>query len=340
MALKQNTAEGGTNGVIPTTANTGGSSGDAFGQITTVGVPTYTFANNVASHGTLSYRVVGIAADTAKFYLYNTGSSSGALRIYIYFNVLPSASQSLLAFQNTTFTQVASVGINSSNKLIVQDSAATLYTAANAVVANTWYRLELQASSGTTTTDGVVNFQYYVGDGTTVQGSSASTTANTGTTNLIRGYFGKLNSTPTLDANFDSFGYDDTTITPLGPYSTANQPPTANAGLDQSNIEPYTTISLVGTDSDTDGTVVTRTWRQISGTTVTLSGTGANRTYTAPGTLAGTTLVFGYKVTDDGGADSVEDTVSHVVLFASERAVVGGVEVPVATKVVSGGQLI
>jgi hypothetical protein len=94
---------------------------------------------------------------------------------------------------------------------------------------------------------------------------------------------------------------------------------------------------LTGTDSDSDGTIVTRTWRQVSGTAVTLNGSGTSRTYSAPGTIIGTTLVFGYTVIDDDGISSAESMVTHTVLAVTERAVIGGIEVPAITRNISTG---
>lgn len=115
--------------------------------------------------------------------------------------------------------------------------------------------------------------------------------------------------------------------------------PTADAGSDQINIEPVTIVTLTGTDSDSDGTVVTRTWRQISGLSVVLKGTGATRTYMSPLSNQGATLVFGYQVTDNSGAVSTESTVTHTVLGVTERAVIDGYETPIGTKAVIDGGL-
>ena len=99
---------------------------------------------------------------------------------------------------------------------------------------------------------------------------------------------------------------------------SSNAAPTANAGVDQTVITA-TVVTLAGAAADADGTIATHTWRQISGTSVTLSGTGANRTFTAPA-ASGTALVFGYKVTDNLGADSTEDTISVTVVTAGQYA--------------------
>lgn len=99
--------------------------------------------------------------------------------------------------------------------------------------------------------------------------------------------------------------------------STANSPPTANAGPDQS-VNAFDVVTLDGSSSgDSDGTVVAYAWRQISGPAVTLSSTTAAKpTFTAPGVDGGGSLVFGLTVTDNLSADSVEDTVTITVSSA------------------------
>lgn len=340
-SIRQNTAEGGTNGVTVSVANSGGASGDAFSQVTITGSAMTYFSNNTASHGSLSYRITGGSGDTGKLYIGNTASSEGTMRGYFRLNTLPSNAQTLYNIQNTAFASMANINITSGNLLTVTDSAGTiLFTSSQAVTAATWYRVELQVIAGATATTGTVNFQYYVGDSTTAEETSSTNTANTTTVNAYRAQLGKINSGSTLDANFDSFAYAHSTSVPIGPYSAANALPTCSAGNDMVDVEPWTLQTLVGADNDPDGTIAVRAWRQISGSTVTLSGTGSTRTYTAPGTLAGTTLVFGYQVTDDQGGLSVEDTVTHIVLGATDRAVISGVEVPMRTGVVQSGLVV
>lgn len=101
--------------------------------------------------------------------------------------------------------------------------------------------------------------------------------------------------------------------------AATNAAPTANAGTDQTDIEPRTTVTLDGTGStDSDGTIAAYAWTQTAGTTVTLSSaTAAQPTFTAPLTLAGETLTFSLVVTDDDGATSSADTVNVTVLPAS-----------------------
>lgn len=129
---------------------------------------------------------------------------------------------------------------------------------------------------------------------------------------------------------------DTMTVTVAAPPSLS---PTANAGADQSDIEPGETVTLNGSASaDPDGTIASYSWTQVSGTpTVTLTGTGAIRTFSAPGTDAGTTLVFGLIVTDNDGLTSTQDTVSIGVRQTTEFRRSGGTIIPVRPYRRSGG---
>lgn len=119
--------------------------------------------------------------------------------------------------------------------------------------------------------------------------------------------------------------FDDWT-TSDGVDAAVNMPPTASAGAAQT-VEPWSVVTLTGTDVDSDGTVTTRTWSQVSGPAVTLTGAGATRTLEAPATTAGASLVFRYSVTDNSGATTTSD-VTVTVLPAAERILIGGTWVP------------
>jgi hypothetical protein len=64
LLLRHNTAEGGTNGVTVTTANSGGASGDAFTSVTTGAGRVLEFDSDGPYLDTLSYRVERTAAGT------------------------------------------------------------------------------------------------------------------------------------------------------------------------------------------------------------------------------------------------------------------------------------
>jgi hypothetical protein len=121
----------------------------------------------------------------------------------------------------------------------------------------------------------------------------------------------------------------------LTPAAT-NTAPTVNAGADQTAVEPWSTVTLTGTASDPDGTIVAKGWTQTGGTpTVTLTGDSTTVSFEAPATTAGTTLTFTYSATDNAGATST-DSVTVAVLQATEFAAVGGVYVPVRFVEVTG----
>jgi LmbE family N-acetylglucosaminyl deacetylase/ribosomal protein L14 len=95
----------------------------------------------------------------------------------------------------------------------------------------------------------------------------------------------------------------------------ANQPPTANAGLDQS-VDEGTAVSLPGSGTDPDGTIAAYAWTQIAGPGVTLTNANtATASFTAPAVTVNTLLTFQLTVTDNLGAtdtDTVNVTVNDV----------------------------
>jgi len=96
--------------------------------------------------------------------------------------------------------------------------------------------------------------------------------------------------------------------------SAGNVAPVANAGADQ-QVVTGAVVTLDGSaSSDSDGTVVGYSWSQTAGSAVTLSGSGATRTFVAP--AGGQTLTFSLTVTDNNGAVSGADTVD-IICYAN-----------------------
>ncbi|MDN4502851.1 hypothetical protein QX776_10570 [Alteromonadaceae bacterium BrNp21-10] len=100
--------------------------------------------------------------------------------------------------------------------------------------------------------------------------------------------------------------------------NNVNKTPNAIAGTDQSADE-NTGVTLIGSGSnDSDGTIVSYQWTQVSGIPVILnSADSVNSQFVAPPVDAATTLEFSLTVTDNKGAtaiDTVSVTVNNVVV--------------------------
>lgn len=108
----------------------------------------------------------------------------------------------------------------------------------------------------------------------------------------------------------------ETTITVQS--QQTNDPPTADAGSDQT-VDEGTTVTLDATgSSDPDGSIANYAWTQTGGPSVSLSDAGAAQpTFTAPDVDSEQTLTFEVEVTDDDSANAT-DTVAVTVQDVSE----------------------
>jgi dienelactone hydrolase len=143
-----------------------------------------------------------------------------------------------------------------------------------------------------------------------VSGGSAtlagSTTATLTASGLLAGsYVFRL----TVTDNGGATKSDDITVTVL-----TNVVPMANAGADQNIKLPVNSATIVGSGTDSDGTITVYAWSQVSGATATLTGT-ASATLTATNLLAGV-YVFRLTVTDNGGATQSDDVTVNVTVNA------------------------
>jgi LmbE family N-acetylglucosaminyl deacetylase len=116
-----------------------------------------------------------------------------------------------------------------------------------------------------------------------------------------------------------------------------NVRPTADAGADRS-VTGGTSVSLTGSGSDPEGTTLSYAWAQVADTSVTLSGSGATRTFTAPAAaLLAQTLRFQLTVSDSAGAQAVDEVVITVPAASTPPANQAPTANAGASQTVSGG---
>jgi PKD repeat protein len=130
-------------------------------------------------------------------------------------------------------------------------------------------------------------------------------------------------TTPDVDAGGDSLTFELTVTDHNGLQSRdscvvnvtwLNEPPQANAGLDQTVTEG-TVVTLDGSSSlDIDDGIVSYSWNQIGGPWVTLSNPASSQlTFTAPNVEPdGVSLTFNLTVTDAGGLQSADSCIVNI----------------------------
>ena len=118
---------------------------------------------------------------------------------------------------------------------------------------------------------------------------------------------------------------DDVSVRIRNTSAPTNLPPVANAGPDQ-GVDEGDRVQLVGTGTDSDGTVASFRWVQTAGPAVTLSGASTARAeFTAPAVTTATALRFQLTVTDDDGATGSDEVQVNVrdIGEVAEACVVG-----------------
>ncbi|SHG08081.1 PKD domain-containing protein, partial [Flavisolibacter ginsengisoli DSM 18119] len=100
---------------------------------------------------------------------------------------------------------------------------------------------------------------------TKISGGAATITSpsnpSTTVTGLVEGsYVFRLTVTDNLGASSSG----DVAVT-VQTATSANQPPTANAGADQSITQPASSVTLTGSGTDADGTIASYSWTKLSG---------------------------------------------------------------------------
>lgn len=329
--MRTNNAEGGSNGSAVTAANSGGASGTAWNAVILNGASTLTYSSAWAHDGALSYALITDATATA--YLMWTGLASAKCAFRVNFELranFPTTGEIWLARASGSAGQsfrVTGANTGGINVLRLADAdGSQIWQSSAALAVDTDYRLEVLADP----IAGSITIAYYAGNSTTALATTTLTGQPLGGGNIENFYLGKYNGVDwTHTLRFDSIAFEQAATGLIGPTGGAgNSVPSADAGAAQTNLEPGATVTLAGTDSDSDGVIVSRVWARTAGPAVTLTGaTTRTPTFPAPGSLTDATVTLQYTVTDDDAA-TASDTVTVGVLSATERAVTSGVEAP------------
>ncbi len=223
-----------------------------------------------------------------------------------------------LTFQLTVTDDFGDVGTDSVDLIVIANNPPTADAGENQTVVE---QSEVALSGTGSDTDGTIESYSWI----QIAGTNVTLSAN----NIQSVTFNAPDVTEdetltfqlTVTDNFGDVGTDSVDLIVI-----ANNPPTADAGENQTVVE-QSEVALSGTGSDTDGTIESYSWIQIAGTNVTLSANNTqNVIFNAPDITVDETLTFQLTVTDNMG-DSASDSIDiNVVLTSNEAPVVSAGE--------------
>ncbi len=194
-------------------------------------------------------------------------------------------------------------------------AAATVPPSANAGANQTitlpTNQVSLDGSSSVASSGSISSYKWTQSSGPSTAGLSSSATAKTNATNLVAGtYIFYL----TVKDNNNATAFDSVIIV-VKP--AANIPPVANAGTSKTITLPLNSVSLDGSkSSDTDGTINSYSWAQVSGPSNAIL-TNTSKSIAGAGSLVVGQYVFELTVTDNSGASSKAQIKVTVVAAAT-----------------------
>ena len=191
--------------------------------------------------------------------------------------------------------------------------------------------------SGSETNGTIVSYKWTQISGANTSTITASTSASTTVTGLVAGnYIFQL----TVTDNSGVTATDVVTIT-VKP-AIVPGPPSANAGADQTITLPASSVTLTGSGSETNGTIVSYKWVQINGPNTSTITASTSASTTVTGLVAGN-YVFQLTVTDNSGitaTDVMTVTVNPAVVTPGAPVVDAGanqtITLPVSTVTLTG----
>lgn len=316
---KSNSAELGlANGTTISVANTGGGSGNtAFGAINIGAGCTATVTSSSPLDGTFSFSFSQSAAGILEIYWALPSLQNDASFQCEFVYATPAVNLSWLrSFTTTTFTGTACTVISrTDNKWHIFDTTSSTQsiTSTGTLTPGSTYVAQFRQVAGTVT-------MYIYPKGSTTR--AVEVTMASGDVNVGSFRFGIPTASAIVTYKMDNVKIGHGGFLPRTDVS--NSPPTASAGPTQ-YVVVGSTVALVGTDSDADGTITARAWTW--DTTDTSGPAGTTRKWGSGPSITGSTTRNGsavmatagafrakYVVTDDLSADS---TPAYTEVFVS-----------------------
>jgi len=209
-----------------------GNNGDALDSINSTGdtiiatAGTATISTAQKMHGTRSALFTGSSANGTLYFTKGlTATSQLGVDAYIYVTSAPTSEVGFIWIGDGTTRQVH-LAITNTMLLRIRDGGgsggASVWTSGSAIPLNTWVRISILCTPGTTT--GTVRAAFYLGDSTTAQvDSGVLTNQNTGANPYTMLRIGVKPSTTTVatTAYMDDWGYDISATALLPPYGAA-----------------------------------------------------------------------------------------------------------------------
>jgi len=282
------------------------SAGFGFSNIARAGGGTAKYDSDAAS-GNLALKFTALTAndvgrvDISSRFSTNAFTFDMALKMSSY----PSSQNRVVEVLNGT-SSVMRLSLMSNGTWTFTDSLnANKWYGSYVIPLNTYSRIGFRIVQGSDETSGAITIAVYTNYSDTVPAETATfSTINFQTTanpiNELR--LGKITSATTwASCLMDDIQFSDTRTTLYNAPPAALQTVTINAGVDQTNIEPGSTVTLTGTTSS--GSV---TWSWVSGPNPTLAGNGSTRTFIAPALMTAQTSLF--RATNGGVSDDISVT--------------------------------
>jgi hypothetical protein len=220
--LITNSAEGGSNGVAVTAANSGGASGTAWSTVNAgTGGSNVTFSSSGALFGSMGYAITTGGTADIGFTTWSTPLTPGLTmysRGYFYFATTVTSIFRFFQLTNASFLSCGGIGTTAANKFKILNSAGTLVsTSTTTVPTNQWIRLDLMVFSDTSV--GQIELKIFLSPNSTTPDETLTTppTVNTRGGNIGGCVYGIDVGVANFTMYMDELGVADTGyISPAG----------------------------------------------------------------------------------------------------------------------------